>query len=32
MTRATNNVASRARRKAILRKAKGFYGTGSKCI
>jgi large subunit ribosomal protein L20 len=26
MTRATNNVASRARRKRILKKAKGYYG------
>ena len=32
MTRATNNVASRARRKAILRQAKGYYGGGSKLI
>ena len=32
MTRALNNVASRARRKAILSHAKGFYGGQSKLI
>jgi large subunit ribosomal protein L20 len=32
MTRALNNVASRARRKRILSHAKGFYGGQSKLI
>ena len=32
MTRAINNVASRARRKRVLKHAKGFYGGQSKLI
>jgi large subunit ribosomal protein L20 len=32
MTRAINNVASRARRKRILKAARGFYGGQSKHI
>lgn len=32
MPRATNAVASRARRKRVLKRAKGFYGSRSKLI
>ena len=32
MTRATNNIASRAKRKKILDRAKGFRGRSKNCI